>query len=120
MTTRAEKVLFDVKLGPCVYTVKKVHSLHSGDSSALFGICMGLDKEIQVRDGMQPQQELQTMLHELLHGIINEYCIRNAAGLESDEEEVIVDLLALGLAEALASSPKLRRYIEQQVKQSPR
>lgn len=115
MSTRNEKAMFPIKIGPAVYSVKKVESLHT-DGQA-FGICSGLDKEISVRAGMQKEQELQTLLHEVLHGIINEYCIRAAAHMESDDEEVIVDLVAIGLTNALVTSPRFVKYINEMVKQ---
>lgn len=116
MSTRNEKVLFPIKVGPVVYTVRKVESLKVEGQA--FGVCDNLDKEIHVRAGMQKEQELQVLLHELLHGVVNEYAIRNAAKIEPDEEEVIVDLIALGLTQALCSSPQLRKYINEMTKGS--
>jgi len=116
MSTRKEKTMFSMKMGPAHYSVKKVESLHL-DGQA-FGLCNNIDKEIHVRDGMQPEQELQTMLHEALHGIINEYAIRNAVDFSAEEEEVIVDLLALGLTQTLVTSPPFLKYINTQVKLS--
>ncbi len=114
VSNRKEKVMFQVAVGPAIYTAIKVDGLKT--DGQVFGLCDNLDKEISVRAGMQPVQELQTTLHELLHAVINEYAIRNAAKLEPDDEEVIVDLVALGLTQAFVSSPQLMKYIQDRIK----
>lgn len=112
MSTKKEKVMYQIKVGPARYTVKKVEGLHFDGN--VFGLCSSLDKEILIRSGMQPEQEMQTVLHEVLHAVINEYCIRNAASMDAEEEEVIVDLIGLGVTQALCSSPEFRKYLLKQ------
>lgn len=110
MTTKREQTAFSIEVGPAVYTVKKVGDLH-GDQGQYYGECQYLNKEILLREGMQKKQEAQTLLHELLHAIMAEYCIRRAIDMDNEEEEVIVDLVALGLTQSLASSPQLMKYL---------
>jgi len=49
------------------------------------------------------EREFRTLLHEILHGIINEYQIRELMDDESRHLEPPIDQLSLGLAEMLES-----------------
>lgn len=117
MSTRNSKDMFTIKVGPAIYTVRKAH-VPDSNQNGQFGSCDNIAKEIDIRVGMQPEQELQTLMHELLHAVINEYALRQAVGMEPDEEEVIVDLMALGLTQAFSASPQLLKYIGTQLKQA--
>lgn len=50
-----------------------------------------------------PERELRSTLHEILHGIINEYRVRELMDDKGEHLEHPIDQLALGLAEVLES-----------------
>lgn len=50
-----------------------------------------------------PERELRLTIHEILHGIINEYRIRELMDEKGDHMEIPIDQLTLGIAEVLES-----------------
>jgi hypothetical protein len=65
-------------------------------------------QRMTVRDDLGPDQERDTVLHEVLHALLG---VGGAAGLSSDEEETVVRLLAPTMLDVLRRNPVLVRYL---------
>lgn len=50
-----------------------------------------------------PERMLRSLLHEIIHGIVNELGVRELRGSDGDDLEEPIDQLAFGLAGALES-----------------
>ena len=61
-----------------------------------------LKTSIRVLKGF-PERELRSTIHEILHGIIHEYRVRELIDDKGEHIEAPIDQLALGLAEVLES-----------------
>lgn len=66
-------------------------------------------QEIFLRDNLKPSQEVETLIHELMHAI-NYYT--NVIP-DKQEEEKIVDTLTAGLTSILKDNVKLIDYIKE-------
>lgn len=102
---------FRIKVGSSYWTVSRVANLEA-DGIPLFGQAVNLTKEIKLRAGMQPEQEAQVLLHELLHAVCSEYCVSD---ILDEDEETVVDLIATGLTHAFKSTPDALAYLQKQL-----
>ena len=81
----------NLKIGGTTFKVKYIPDLQSPeDNSQLNGRITWLDCMIRIREGLSKQKTNQVLVHEAMHGILNDYYIE-------DENEGIVVKMANGL-----------------------
>lgn len=88
---------------------------HVENGSELLGLCKYFDNEILVRANQKPAEELDTLLHEMLHALVN------TLGLsfqDENHEEMIVSKIGAALAGTFLDNPQLLEYINQKCKES--
>jgi len=73
-------------------------------------ICVNVSR-IEVEPSMSQQHQAQTILHEIVHGIIRTSRLDNVLQ-NSDDEERFVDGLAYGLLQVVRDNPDLIREIQ--------
>jgi len=97
MTVRILGVPYDVTF------VERIHDVaHNGDDERLHGQISYERRSIRVCDE-GPEQTIRTLLHEILHGVIEAQHVRELIGDDGEHSEAAIHQLALGLAEALES-----------------
>jgi len=80
-----------LKIGGTVYEIEYIPNLKSPeDNSSLNGRVTWTDSKIRVRKGLGRQRKNQVLIHEAVHGILEDYYI-------SDEDEGVVVKLANGI-----------------------
>lgn len=77
--------------------------------SPAMGMCDHETLEILIQENLPPEEELETIIHEILHGIF--YRMRVPIK-DSNIEEEIVDRLGAGLAQVFVENPDLLNYIQ--------
>ncbi len=92
-----------VKIGGIVFDVVRVHELkHPTDNRRLDGHIIYGKCKIDLDDDMAPQAELQTIWHEIIHGILVQ-----AGCSETADKEDVVDAMAYGIMAVLYDNPQL-------------
>ena len=77
----------NIKIGGTTFSIKHVPDLQSPeDNSSLNGRITWADCLIQIREGLSKQKVNQVLVHEAMHGILNDYCI------EDENEGVVVKI----------------------------
>jgi hypothetical protein len=74
------------------------------------GACHKEEKWLYFDSSNKTENTLDTVLHELLHGIWKEF------NIPKDKEEKCVTMLAKGLSSVLEENPKLMQWINNQCK----
>lgn len=75
---------------------------HTGEGASLWGQISYTDHSIRVMKSSK-EQEFRTLLHEIIHGVVEGLCIRELMDADSNHLERPVTQLASGLAETLES-----------------
>ena len=75
---------------------------HDASGQSLWGQISYSKQSIRVLKSCPPR-ELRLTIHEVLHGIINEYKIRELMDEKGNHMETPIDQLTLGIAEVLES-----------------
>lgn len=70
------------------------------------GLCDPEVCEIAIREGMHPVEEADTVLHEILHGLM----FTMHVGLSFNKEEEVVSRLSTGLMQVMQDNPELLTY----------
>ncbi len=70
--------------------------------------------KIRIKEGMEPKEKLNTLLHEIFHGIVYSYGLKKDFK-DDEEEEKIVNALGNGLTEVLVRNKELVEFIRQSV-----
>jgi hypothetical protein len=97
-----------IKIGCTTYTIEKVddeNKVSHNDSETtldLLGEISHSKQSIRILK-TSPERELRSTLHEILHGIIMEYSIRELLDDDEDRNEFPIHQLSMGLAEVLES-----------------
>lgn len=95
-----------IKIGGLPFEIETVDSelavCHDASGQKLWGQINYSKHSIRVLKAC-PERELRVTLHEILHGIINEYRVRELMDDKGTHIEEPIDQLALGLAEVLES-----------------
>jgi len=95
-----------IRIGGMPFEIEKVETelevCHMGSGQKLWGQISYSKHSIRVLKAC-PERELRLLIHEILHGIINEYRVRELMDDKGDHLESPIDQLALGLAEVLES-----------------
>lgn len=95
-----------VRINGIDWTIKKLRSKKPIDGDA-DGLCVYDDHEVQVRGGLAPLAEADTILHELFHAILHSQG-REQGG---DLEELYVRALATGLLGVIRDNPQLLKWL---------
>lgn len=92
-----------VRIGGIDYKVIHKPNPVSGENAVCYGVFDSERCEIQLNSerDMHPDRQGITFLHELLHGAIFE------CGIESDDEEKLVNTMARGLYQIIKDNPKI-------------
>ena len=99
-----------IKIGCITYNIEKVddeskisHDNNNEENTLnLFGEISHSKQSIRILKA-SPERELRSLLHEILHGIIMEYAVRELIDDNDDHHEFAINQLSLGLAEILES-----------------
>jgi ABC-type Co2+ transport system permease subunit len=97
----------------------EVKFLEDDFESNTLGLCRSVGNSITILEGMTPAEELDTVLHELLHAISH---VMSVPFPNQEAEEVVVHMIGTGLAGVFLDNPSLLAYIAQTIKkvQAPR
>lgn len=91
-----------IKIGGMPFEIEMVEVCHNSSGQKLWGQISYTKGSIRILKSC-PERELRTILHEILHGIINEYRVRELMDDKGEHLEYPIDQLVLGLAEVLES-----------------
>lgn len=95
-----------VKIGGVPFTItvmdRAIDVCHDEGGTDLWGQISYQKQSIRVLKSC-PERELRTTIHEILHGIINEYRVVDLIDDKGEHCESAIDQLALGIAEVLES-----------------
>ena len=90
-----------VKIGYKNYAIEKPDELEVNDME-FFGTYSFVRSKIKISGKLSQDDKNHTFLHELIHAICTRFSLK-----ELSEDERTVDLLALGLYEAIQDNPHL-------------
>lgn len=105
------KIPQTVKIGPHRYDIHEVDGKWTEGEDA-HGKCNTSTHEIWINNSYKPSHTLDTVIHEHLHAIWNQYDLN-----DKDEEEAIVHRLATGIVQTLVDNPELLKYINKMIKE---
>lgn len=91
-----------VKIGPITYTITHEETL--GDSG-FAGQIRYFRSTIAINGDLRPQFALQTLWHEIIHGIMT-----NAGIPHDDQTEPLVNAIAYGVLQVIVDNPALVKY----------
>jgi hypothetical protein len=97
-----------IKIGCSTYDITKVNDKNeishddSEVTSDLLGEISYSKQSIKILK-TSPERELRSTLHEILHGIVMEYNVRELIDDNEDHDELVIHQLSLGLAEVFES-----------------
>ena len=95
-----------IQIGGMPFEIEKVETelevCHDGSGQKLWGQISYSKHSIRILKAC-PERELRSTIHEVLHGIVNEYRVRELMDDKGEHMESPIDQLALGLAEVLES-----------------
>lgn len=95
-----------IQIGGLPFEIETVETelevCHDGSGKKLWGQISYTKLSIRVLKACR-ERELRTTIHEVLHGIVNEYRVREMMDDKGEHREEAIDQLALGLAEVLES-----------------
>jgi hypothetical protein len=97
---------FSVLIGGVPYTIKYVPSnevCHKRKQKRLFGQISYTGHNINISNESPKEKQQLTLLHEILHGIIAEYNIKELQSKSGGHSEAAIDQLSLGLFGVLNS-----------------
>ncbi len=93
-------MLKTVKIGPITYRVKLAKKVLRHNGQGLDGQIDYGQARITIRKGIDPQVTKLVLWHEIIHGIFSN------AGMSKQDEQMI-EILASGIVDVLASNPEL-------------
>lgn len=97
-------IVNEVKIGSMVYAVKKTDKTIVLNGREWYGTIDYDMHEIDINTQIQDiQGQEQTLLHEIIHGIVKDRDI----SFGNDEEESIIDKIACGLHQLIKDNPKI-------------
>lgn len=86
----------EIVVGDSIYRVRfvrKICEAKEGSDSETLGLCCPGDKEILIKQGLDPMERLSTLIHEILHCLEFEYEIEIPHKLIYQLERPITQLL---------------------------
>lgn len=97
-----------LQMGSLTFRVEKVNDLQydteDGGKASAFGLFNLSETFIQIEAGLNPSLERVILLHEVLHGILEQ------TGEKGDHEEQLIDRLAYALMDLFSRNPLLLSY----------
>lgn len=87
-----------IKIGPMTYTVATVESLQNANGTELLGEICYHKATIKLDAEMHPQARRITLLHEIIHGILNN------AGFQR-HSEALIDAISSGIIAVVDDNP---------------
>jgi hypothetical protein len=93
-----------------IYTITPDTIIGADNTDLASGLCQPWKCAIRVATGQHPQQERDTVLHEVMHGIFSETAL-TMDFKEDEDEEKIVRRLTTGLLQVLRENPELTKFI---------
>jgi len=90
-----------VKIASCIYKV--IEQVISNDENHV-GVIYPHKLEIYIEKRLPQARKIQTLIHEIVHGILFEY-----GDIKLSEQKV--DAIASGIAQVLKDNPKLKRLL---------
>lgn len=94
-----------IKIGPIRYAVEDITDLKSDAGTDLLGQIIYHQATIKLEADQHPQVKRIVLLHEIIHGILNN------AGFQKHSEAVI-DAIATGLMALIDDNPHLMRALQ--------
>ena len=82
----------NIKVGSLIYEIVEAEELYLNNNECM-GIISYEDLIIKIKKNLKDQRKTQTLWHELVHAIIDEYII----DFKEMDEERIVDLISKGI-----------------------
>lgn len=98
-----------VKIGVYDYAVKETEGPITVDRHECTGSIVYEKLEINILTNRAEQKKMQTLMHEITHGIIHSYRIP----LSDDDLEEITDRFATGFMQVIRDNPALIEYLRQ-------
>lgn len=98
-----------VKIAGCVYTVEREDKAFVHGGSVVDGTYSVYDQKIRIaREGSEDYQSI-TFLHEVMHGIIENYC-PNIVSVA--DEEKLVEQISKGLFQVITDNPEIIKEVK--------
>jgi len=92
-----------VRIGSCYYDVEFTNDTLTVDGREVMGVIEYYNHVIRIKMGMgDVQQQEQTLLHELVHGIARDRSLDLG-----ENEETIVDEISKGLHQVILDNPRM-------------
>ena len=97
-----------LRVGICDYTIMEVPDLKDEKGNELYGRHSQNRLTIEIGSlNPTPYITLDTLIHEILHSIYNQYALRE----KGEPEERVVSVIATGMVSVLRDNPELVKYI---------
>ncbi len=96
-------MIAQVKIGGMVYDIRFVDDLRDANDTKLDGQYSGHKCLISLNTNLAPQSALQTLWHEIVHGIITH------AGLRDQHDESLIEAVAYGVMQVLRDNPGIEQ-----------
>ena len=90
-----------VKIGEYIYTVEYGKNTGSG----YIGYIDYEKGKIKIKNTLHYRKTIETLLHEIIHGIVDYYMLRKV--IKDDYEEYFVDVMAKAIHALLKDNPEL-------------
>lgn len=102
-----------IKVGYDDLEIKKIEFHPSKDNDS-FGEFKSASSTIQIAKGMQPRQEANTFLHEVLHACVYQAGLNSDGGAlcKNDDEEVTVNALANSFSQVVRDNEWFLPYLQ--------
>lgn len=98
-----------VKIAGCVYSVEREDRSFVNGSNVVDGTYSFFDQKIKVvREGTEAYQSV-VFLHELMHGIIENYC---PSIVSAADEEKLVEQISKGLFQVITDNPEIIKEVK--------
>ena len=94
-----------IKIGCLTYVVKEIDE-QLADARDIYGNINHNEQVISLRKNLSKERRKEVLLHEVMHGICNQWL-----DLKTEEEEKFVEAVSYGLACVFRDNPKLKDAI---------
>lgn len=92
-----------IKIGIYEYVVKEVDSPIIIDNQLCKGSIAYDDLVINIKNSIPYDKKIQTLWHEIIHGIIRDWGVN----INGDDEESKVDWISTGIVQVIKDNPEL-------------
>ena len=95
-----------VKVGHLTYKIAEM-TRKDAERADIYGDIVHSDASIRVKEGMAPGATAETLLHEIMHAVFDEWEIK----MPIAEEERIVGAMARGMATVMRDNPAVMAWM---------